>query len=271
MFPLSRTCYPKQFLKIAGQASLLQQTVARFAQVLDCKDIVIVTNADYIFHVQKDLADIGAQDCAVIAEPAAKNTAPAVALAMSYCKDVLACGDDEIVIVSPADHLINPAEAFANLVRRAAEVCAETKYIVTLGIVPTKPETGYGYIQASEERLDAAYKVAGFKEKPDSATAQKYLSDCGYFWNSGMFLFPLSTMAEELRAHEERIAAITARGYEYAVSHFAEMPNISIDYAVAERSSRMAVVPMTDISWSDIGSFDAIADVMRGWGGWLRL
>lgn len=262
LFPLSRSCYPKQFLKIAGQKSLLQQTVERFAGLVDYKDIIIVTNTDYIFHVQKDLQEIGADDSAIITEPVAKNTAPAIALAISYCKDVVGCDEDEVVFVSPADHLIKPVDDFAKLVKEAEKVSAETKSIVTLGVTPTKPETGYGYIQAAEEKVGAGYKVASFKEKPNAITAQKYLDAGKYYWNAGMFMFPVGTMVDELGKYEKEITTIANQGYEYAVEHFDEMPSISIDYAVAERSSKMVVVPMKDIYWNDIGSFDAIAEVI---------
>lgn len=262
LFPLSRACYPKQFLKIAGQKSLLQQTVERFAGLVDFKDIIIVANAAYVFHVQKDLQEIGAEDAAIITEPMAKNTAPAIALAISYCKDMLGCDEDEVIFVSPADQLIKPVEDFAKLVQEAEMVSAETKSIVTLGVTPTKPETGYGYIQAADEKVGAGYKVASFKEKPDAVTAQQYLEAGNYYWNAGMFMFPVGTMLSELDKYEEQIAAITNHGHGYAVEHFVEMPSISIDYAVAERSSRMVVMPMKDIYWNDIGSFDAIAEVI---------
>ena len=262
LFPLSRTCYPKQFLKIAGQKSLLQQTVERFLGLVKQEDILVVTNQDYIFHVEEDLKEIGVTCAHIVTEPIGKNTAPAIALAVSYCKDILKCEDDEVLFVSPADHLIKPVDKFEELVLSAQKICAETGNIVTLGVKPTKPETGYGYIQAGSEKVLNGFKVESFKEKPDLKTAEEYLATGKYYWNAGMFMFSIGTMQEELSKYEPVISEITNKGYEYCHNNFGSMPSISIDYAVAERSDKIAVLPMEGIYWNDIGSFDAIADVL---------
>ena len=161
LFPLSRSCYPKQFLKIAGQKSLLQQTVERFTGLVAAKDILIVTNKDYIFHVQADMAEIGAEAAHIITEPVARNTAPAIALAVDYCKDKMDCAEDECLFVSPADHVINPVEDFQKVVEAAEAVCKNSDNIVTLGVNPTKPETGYGYIHAEAEMIGEGFKKSG--------------------------------------------------------------------------------------------------------------
>lgn len=262
LFPLSRACYPKQFLKIAGEKSLLQQTVERFLIIAKQEDIVIVTNKDYIFHVQEDLHEIGAEKINVITEPTGKNTAPAIALAISYCKDYLNCTDDEILFVSPADHLLKPAEKFAELVQQAEQVCKEKNDIITIGVKPTKLETGYGYIQSADKIGENVFAVKSFKEKPDKVTAEKYLAEGNYYWNAGMFMFSIGRMETELEQYIPEIAKISQQGYENCVNNFTEMPDISIDYAVAEKSSHMAVVPMQGIYWNDIGSFDSIAEVL---------
>ena len=262
LFPLSRACYPKQFLKIAGEKSLLQQTVERFLIVAKQEDIVIVTNKDYIFHVQEDLHEIGAEKINVITEPTGKNTAPAIALAISYCKDYLNCCEDEILFVSPADHLIKPAEKFAELLQQAEQVCIDKNDIITIGVKPTKPETGYGYIQAAGKVADTVFYVKSFKEKPDKVTAEKYLAEGNYYWNAGMFMFSISRMETELEQYVPEIAKISQQGYENCINNFTEMPDISIDYAVAEKSTHMSVMPMQDIYWNDIGSFDSIAEVL---------
>lgn len=262
LFPLSRACYPKQFLKIAGEKSLLQQTVERFLIIAEQKDIVIVTNKDYIFHVQEDLHEIGAEKVNIITEPTGKNTAPAIALAISYCKDYLNCADDEILFVSPADHLIKPAKKFAELVQQAEQVCKEQNGIITIGVKPTKPETGYGYIQTADKIDENVFYVKSFKEKPDKVTAQKYLAEGNYYWNAGMFMFSIGRMEKELEQYVPEIAKISKQGYKNCVNNFNEMPDISIDYAVAEKSTHMAVMPMQDIYWNDIGSFDSIAEVL---------
>ena len=262
LFPLSRACYPKQFLKIAGQKSLLQQTVERFLGVVEVEDILIVTNKDYIFHVEEDLKEIGVEKAHIVTEPIGKNTAPAIALAISYCKDILKCNEEEVLFVSPADHLIKPVDKFQSLIISVENICKENNSIVTLGVQPDKPETGYGYIQASNDCVAQGYRVESFKEKPDFQTAKKYLDEGNYFWNAGMFAFSIGIMHDELEKFENSITEISSKGYEYCRDNFIDMPSISIDYAVAERSDKMVVVPMGEIYWNDIGSFDAISDVL---------
>lgn len=259
LFPLSRECYPKQFLHVIEDKSLLAQTIERFLGLVEAKDIIIVTNERYIFHVQAELKTINAQEAHIITEPMGKNTAPAIALAQSYCQDVLQCDDDEILFVSPSDHLIKPIDAFQDLIRDAQDVARDN--IVTLGIKPTKPEIGYGYIEA-EKNSDLAKKVISFKEKPDLATAKEYIASGNYYWNGGMFMFSIATMQAELAKYMPAIIDITKNGYRYAVDNFVNMPDISIDYAVAEKSQKMMMIPMENIYWSDIGSFDAIAEVL---------
>lgn len=259
LFPLSRDCYPKQFLHVIGNKSLLAQTIERFLGLVEAKDIIIVTNERYIFHVQAELKAINAQEAHIITEPMGKNTAPAIALAQSYCQDVLQCGDDEILFVSPSDHLIKPIEVFQDLIRNAQDVAKDN--IVTLGIKPIKPEIGYGYIEA-EKNNNVAKKVISFKEKPDLATAKEYIASGNYYWNGGMFMFSIATMQVELTKYMPAIIDITQNGYQYAVDNFVNMPEISIDYAVAEKSQKMMMIPMENIYWNDIGSFDAIAEVL---------
>lgn len=259
LFPLSRDCYPKQFLHVIGDKSLLAQTIERFLCLVEAKDIIIVTNERYIFHVQAELKSINVQEAHIITEPMGKNTAPAIALAQSYCQDVLQCDDDEILFVSPSDHLIKPIDAFQDLIRDAQDVARDN--IVTLGIKPTKPEIGYGYIEA-EKNSDLAKKVISFKEKPDLATAKEYIASGNYYWNGGMFMFSIATMQAELTKYMPAIIDITQNGYQYTVDNFVNMPDISIDYAVAEKSQKMMMIPMENIYWNDIGSFDAIAEVL---------
>lgn len=259
LFPLSRDCYPKQFLHVIGDKSLLAQTIERFLGLVEARDIIIVTNERYIFHVQSELKTINAQEAHIITEPMGKNTAPAIALAQSYCQDVLQCDDDEILFVSPSDHLIKPIEDFQDLIRNAQDVAKDN--IVTLGIKPTKPEIGYGYIEA-EKNNNLAKKVISFKEKPDLATAKKYIASGNYYWNGGMFMFSIATMQAELIKYMPAIIDITQNGYQSTVDNFVDMPDISIDYAVAEKSQKMMMIPMENIYWNDIGSFDAIAEVL---------
>lgn len=259
LFPLSRDCYPKQFLHVIGDKSLLAQTIERFLGLVEAKDIIIVTNERYIFQVQAELKTINAQEAHIITEPMGKNTAPAIALAQSYCQDILQCDDDEILFVSPSDHLIKPIDAFQDLIRNAQDIAKDN--VVTLGIKPTKPEIGYGYIEV-EKNSNLAKKVISFKEKPGLATAQEYISSGNYYWNGGMFMFSIATMQAELTKYMPAIIDITQNGYKYTVDNFVNMPDISIDYAVAEKSQKMMMIPMENIYWNDIGSFDAIAEVL---------
>lgn len=259
LFPLSRDCYPKQFLHVIEDKSLLAQTIERFLGLVEAKDIIIVTNERYIFHVQAELKTINAKEAHIITEPMGKNTAPAIALAQSYCQDVLQCDDDEILFVSPSDHLIKPIDTFQDLIKNAQDIAKDN--IVTLGIKPTKPEIGYGYIEA-EKNNNLAKKVISFKEKPDLATAKEYIASGNYYWNGGMFMFSIATMQDELIKYMSAIIDITQNGYQYTIDNFANMPDISIDYAVAEKSQKMMMIPMENVYWNDIGSFDAIAEVL---------
>lgn len=259
LFPLSRDCYPKQFLHVIGEESLLAQTVKRFLGLVKPEDVVIVTNEKYIFHVQAELKSINAEKAHIITEPMGKNTAPAIALAQIYCKDILNCEDDEVLFVSPSDHLIKPIDKFQELVQGANDVAKDS--IVTLGIKPIKPETGYGYIEV-EKNNELVNKVVSFKEKPDVVTAEKYLQAGNYFWNSGMFMFSIKTMQEELKTYMPKIEEIIQNGYEYTINNFVKMPDISIDYAIAEKSQKMKMIAVKDVYWNDIGSFDVIAEVL---------
>ena len=261
LFPLSRECYPKQFLHVIGDKSLLAQTVERFLGLVKAEDIIVVTNKKYIFHVKAELKSINAENAHIIVEPTGRNTAPAIALAQVYCKDRLKCTEDEVFFISPSDHLIKPIEKFQSLIKEA-ETTAKKGNIVTLGIKPMKPETGYGYIEATKNEKNMAVKVISFKEKPDLKTAEKYVKAGNYFWNSGMFMFSIKTMQDEFKIFTPEIMEIADKGYGYTVENFSQMPNISIDYAVAEKSQKMIMMPMQDIYWNDIGSFDAIAEVL---------
>ncbi|KYZ76442.1 mannose-1-phosphate guanyltransferase [Anaerosporomusa subterranea] len=259
LFPLSRTCFPKQFMKIDSKDSLLAQTVQRFLPVVKPSDVVIVTNKEYMHHVKADLATARASEAHILLEPEARNTAPAIALAARYCQDVLGATDDEVMFVSPADHVVHPIEDFIRSVRQGIEA-ARLQKVVTFGIKPTGPETGYGYIQAGKP-FDFGYTVKSFREKPDRVTAESYVAAGNYFWNSGMFAFTLGCFFEELKTHQSAIYEQAQASYTEMLTAFAEMPSISIDYAVAEKSSRVITIPLASY-WNDIGSWDAIYDVL---------
>jgi mannose-1-phosphate guanylyltransferase/mannose-6-phosphate isomerase len=261
LWPLSRRNFPKQFLKLNGSKSLLQQTVERLLPVVKPEDLIIMTNDEYKFHVMADLDALSeglSRD--VVLEPAKRNTAPAIALALKYCMERLECNRDEVLFISPSDHIITPQEDFSDYLRKADEV-AKKGHIVTFGITPKRPETGYGYIRTGEKSGDF-HRVRGFTEKPDPETARRYLSDGGYLWNSGMFAFSIRTIEEEFRKHSPEIAGIFDGTLDDAVAGFGGMPDISIDYAVLERSDRVVTIPV-DLFWNDIGSWDSLVDVFE--------
>lgn len=276
LWPLSRKNYPKQFLKLNSDRSLLRHTVERLLQVFPPADIIVMTNSEYKFHVLADLQAIAedrhiASFGNIILEPVGRNTGPAIALGMKYCTEKLGCKKNEVVFVCPADHIIRPAERFAGYIKLAEEIAGKG-HILTFGIRPTRPETGYGYIKAkSEERRAKSkeqkagsqqyFQVEQFTEKPDARTAQRYISEGCYFWNSGMFAFSIGTMAEELRTHAPDIRNLFDMGYDAMISDFRKMPDISIDYAVAEKSKKMSILPL-DIYWNDIGSWDSLYDAV---------
>ena len=259
LFPLSRTCFPKQFLKLGGEKSLLEQTLSRFLPVAKAEDIVVVTNKEYIHHVQAEISSCGLQGVHIILEPVGRNTAPAIALAAQYCRDVMGASDDEVMFVTPSDHIIRKSDLFIKAVRQGEQAAREQK-IVTFGIKPDQPETGYGYIEAGE-KYGEGYVVTSFKEKPDEATAREYVAAGRYYWNSGMFAFTVGHIMAELQEHQPDIYGLLSQGYEEALEKFADMPNISIDYAVAEKSQQVVTIPLTAY-WNDIGSWDAIYDVL---------
>lgn len=259
LFPLSRPCFPKQFMKINGKYSLLGETIIRYLAMVKPEDIVIVTNKEYLYHVQNEVLDCDAKGAHIILEPTARNTAPAIALAVKYCLDVLDCSNDEVMFVSPADHVITSSKEFSKCVSVAVNV-AKNHQLVTFGILPNKPETGYGYIEAGTLAGDVCI-VKSFKEKPDLAVAEQYLAAGNYYWNSGMFAFTAKYMLAELATYQPSILALLNDSFMNTVEHFSEMPNISIDYAIVEKSQQVMMVPLT-CYWNDIGSWDAIYEVL---------
>ena len=266
LWPLSRKNYPKQFLKLWKKGSLLQDTVERLLQVFSYDDIVVMTNNEYKFHVISDMNSLSGNPPSshnIILEPVGRNTAPAIALGMKYCMEKLGCQEDEVIFISPADHIIKPTERFAEYIKMAEEI-AHNNYIVTFGIKPTRPETGYGYIKAQGKVQSAKggeyFKVEKFTEKPDTVTAGRYINEGSYYWNSGMFAFTIATMTEEFGRHAPEIRGMLEMSLDEMISNFDGMPDISIDYAIAERSDKITVLPV-DIYWNDIGSWDSLYDV----------
>ncbi|CCG36228.1 mannose-1-phosphate guanyltransferase [Xanthomonas phaseoli pv. phaseoli] len=263
LWPLSRESYPKQFLPLVGDKSMLQSTWLRAAPVAGHAPIV-VANEEHRFMAAEQLQQLGVKPSAILLEPKGRNTAPAIAVAaLEATRD----GADPLLLVLPSDHVIGNEAAFQAAVKVAAEAAAQGK-LVTFGIKPTAPETGYGYIKAGAGT--GASAVERFVEKPDLATAQSYLASGEYYWNSGMFLFRASRYLEELRKFHPAIADACQKAWENGKRDadftrldkdaFAASPSDSIDYAVMEKTADAVVVPL-DAGWNDVGSWSSLLDV----------
>jgi len=224
--------------------------------------IFFVTNGENHFNVFNQTKELEKDfpEKNIIAEPASLNTAPAIALAVKYLLEKEKMSLDEPIIFVPADHYISKREDYATLVRRAAENVGN--HVATIGMTPTKPETGFGYIRKGTE-MNGYNPVLEFKEKPDRETAEKYLSSGEYVWNAGMYLFKARTFVNELHLYAPEIYKIFTLPYGEFIEHFAEMPAVAIDVAISEKSKNLIVVE-GDFGWSDIGSFDALAEVSEG-------
>jgi len=259
LFPLSRQSFPKQFLEIEKDVSLLEATVRRFLPIVPASDIVVVTNEAYQYHVQNELCACRASAASVVLEPMGRNTAPAIALAMKFCQEKLSIKETEPILVAPADHVVGDEASFQASIAQAIKLASEGA-LVTFGVKPDKAETGYGYIE-SAEAAGGVCRVQSFKEKPSKEVAEKYLRAGTYFWNSGMFVFTYAFMARQFSLYQPQLAAALTKSYAEMADDFAALPNISIDYAVAEKCREAYVVPLTSY-WNDIGSWDAIYDIL---------
>lgn len=262
LWPLSRELYPKQLLNLISDKSLLQSTFERLTNCMQKDEILSITNTKHSANVRMQLAQ-QTENPKVLSEPVSKNTAPAIALATKYIMQET--GEDPVILVVPSDHLIQDKEHFLSTVKKG-EKLAEEGYIVTFGIKPNYPETGYGYINTLKP-LDIGFKVKEFVEKPNLETAEKYLKAGTYYWNSGIFMFKASTMITEIEKNAPEIAKI-AQNVDFTKSsdipfvEFDKMPSISIDYAVMEKSDKIALVAL-ESDWNDLGSWQSIYDVSK--------
>lgn len=268
LWPLSRDLYPKQFLPLVGTQTMFQDTVRRLAG-LGAADPLVVCNEHHRFIVAEQLRQIGAGATAIILEPVGRNTAPAVAVAaLAALAAAGADAADPLLLVMPADQVLRDVAPFRAAVERGA-VAAKAGRLVTFGIVPTKPETGYGYIRRAPGE-GPVHEVLAFVEKPDRARAQGYIASGDYLWNSGMFLFGARRYLEELARHAPAMRTACEATYEAAVrdldflrldrERFAQCPGDSIDYCVMEKTDAAVVVPL-DAGWSDVGSWSALHEI----------
>ncbi|WP_386686455.1 mannose-1-phosphate guanylyltransferase/mannose-6-phosphate isomerase [Lonepinella sp. MS14437] len=266
LWPLSRSMFPKQFLALDNKHKLtmLQATLDRVVDI-SAQNPIVITNENHRFIVAEQLREYGV-DARIILEPVGRNTAPAIALAAF---EAIKNGQDPVLLILAADHVILDKQAFQNSIRLALKQ-AEKGNLTTFGIVPTAPETGYGYIERGEDLSDGSYKVKQFIEKPKLEVAQQYLASGNYYWNSGCFMFKASRYLEELRKFSPEIYSACEKAQYKDIQNsdfirvnkeeFEKCPDDSIDYAVMEKASDVTVIPL-DAGWNDVGSWSALWEV----------
>ena len=273
-WPKSRENLPKQLLNISGQGTLIQNTVGRISPVIPVENIWVITNEQHAFETCYQLKKMGVPPSQLLTEPIARNTAAAI----GYSAKILSQRNpDAIMAVFPADHVITTIEPFLKLLKQA-ETIANKNHLVTLGIKPTSPETGYGYIKQGKAIEENSFKVDRFIEKPDKLTAEKYLKEGSYYWNSGIFVWEVSTLLNEIslflpKLHEqlEKLTSNTApiKGkYPYqklsesGKKIFHSLESVSIDHGVMEKSTNVAVLP-AEIGWNDVGTWTSLAKISK--------
>ena len=273
-WPKSRENLPKQLLNISGQETLIQNTVGRISSIISAENIWVITNEQHAFETCYQLKKMGVPPSQLLTEPIARNTAAAI----GYSAKILSQRNpDAIMAVFPADHVITTIEPFLKLLKQA-ETIANENHLVTLGIKPTSPETGYGYIKQGKAIEENSFKVDRFIEKPDKLTAEKYLKEGSYYWNSGIFVWKVSTLLNEIslylpKLHEqlEELTSNTApiKGkYPYqklsesGKKIFHSLESVSIDHGVLEKSTNVAVLP-AEIGWNDVGTWTSLAEISK--------
>ncbi|KKR21934.1 MAG: Mannose-1-phosphate guanylyltransferase/mannose-6-phosphate isomerase [Candidatus Moranbacteria bacterium GW2011_GWA2_39_41] len=261
LWPLSRKSFPKQFLSLYLDKSLLQETFLRMQKIMPAEQIYFVTNRDNYFNVLDQMKEVFPQlrPEQIITEPEAKNTAPAIALTLKYLVEKEGISNTAPVIFLPSDHSIANIDAFVKVTQSAMHKVADN--IGTIGITPTSPETGYGYIKKGKMN-NGRFQVIQFKEKPDRKTAEGYIATGQYVWNSGMYIFSEATFSSELAKHAPEIFTEYEKGFESLEQNFKNLPSDSIDYVLSEKSDKVITFE-GDFGWSDIGSFDALAEIMQ--------
>ena len=265
LWPLSRKLFPKQFLSLTDKQSMLQDTLSRLNDI-ECDTPIVICNEEHRFIVAEQLRELHVNDSDIILEPIGRNTAPAIAIAALQS---LLHGKDSLLLVLAADHVIEDNSAFFQAISKAEHMANQGK-LVTFGIVPDAPETGFGYIKRGGQISTDGYEVDSFVEKPNLETAESYLLSGDYLWNSGMFMFKASRYLEELKKFHPDIYNICEQsfksidnGVDYlrlSAEIFSKCPSESIDYAVMEKTKDAAVVPL-DANWNDIGSWSALWDI----------
>ncbi len=273
LWPLSRELYPKQLLPLVGDRTMIQDTIHRLREVTDLGDPIVICNDDHRFLVAEQLRAIGIKPLAIILEPVGRNTAPAVTNAALR---TLTSNPEGVLLVLPADHHISSPESFHDAVNAGA-VLARDGHLITFGIAPRSPETGYGYMERGETICSRdghvqAMKISRFVEKPDHSTAQRYLDSGSFFWNSGMFMFKAQSLIDEMKRFAPDIVEACAKScdngrvdldfFRLDCDAFQWCPSDSIDYAVMEKTDRGVMIPL-DAGWSDLGSWSALWEIKK--------
>jgi len=272
LWPLSRAMRPKQLLSLVSDSTMIQDTVSRLSGIEHLAPPIIVCNEEHRFMIAEQMREIGIDPSAIILEPFGRNTAPAVAVSAIKANEIAdQAGEDAIILVLPADHVIQNIKAFHKAVETGYQAALDNK-LVTFGIIPGSPEIGYGYIKAGNATVNNAgvFQVERFVEKPDKQTAESYIKQGSYYWNSGMFMFKASEYLNELEQFNKDMLTASKEALEQGASDldfirlnkdfFEKCPGDSIDYAVMEKTRHAVVVPV-DIGWNDIGSWTALWEV----------
>lgn len=259
LWPLSRKNFPKPFLKLYSDRSLIQETFDRMSGAIPKENIYIVTDKDNYFNVLNQIREIypDFKKEQIVIEPVSRDTTPAIMLAVKYLQDKIGITKDAPIIEVHSDHYIGKKDVYLDLVKKALGALGNN--IGLIGITPTKPDTGLGYIEKGEKGSEY-FKVSAFKEKPDLETAKKFLATKNYVWNAGMYLFNAQTFSQELEICDPDMFKLFSKDYDTFVADFEALPKIAIDYVIAERSKRVVMFE-GDFEWSDIGSFDVLSEI----------
>ena len=262
LWPISRELYPKQLVNLVGAESLIQNTIKRLIPDLNAEDVRVVCGEDHFHEISRHLEEIHVPaEGKIITEPCGRNTAPAILLATL---NILKTEKDALLLVFPSDHVIRDIDEFRKRLKKAMSL-AMKDHIVTFGIKPSSPETGYGYIEGIKDINGDALAIKRFVEKPDEKTARRYVNAGNFFWNSGMFAFRASVLIKEFEAYEpdmlKKVQEMVSDGTKIPAERYKELPDLSIDYAIMEKTKRGIVLP-SDFGWSDIGSWESLYDFL---------
>ena len=249
-WPLSREKFPKQLLSLIGKKSLLQETVDRLQPLISPQDILVVTRRSLARAIKRQLPQIPRKN--IISEPVGRNTAPCIGLAAKMIKE------DAVMVVLPADHIIKPRRKFLDTLKKAITLAKKTENLITIGIKPTYPATGYGYIEAGNKEKQQVFRVKRFVEKPDKKKAERFLKTGRFFWNSGMFVWRKSVVLEAIGKYMpslyQKLQMVSSKNISKL---YPGLPNVSIDYGIMEKAKNSLLIP-ADFSWEDLGSWESL-------------